>query len=39
VRARVYPTEIAAGAEVVKGPYVAEKVPVTVEEHYVVVEF
>ena len=39
VRARAYQTEIAAGAEVVKGPYVAETVPVTVEEHYVVVEF
>ena len=39
VRARAYPTEIAAGAEVVKGPYVAETVPVTVEKQYVVVEF
>ena len=39
VRARAYPTKIAAGAEVIKGPYVAETVPVTVEEHYVVVEF
>jgi nitrite reductase/ring-hydroxylating ferredoxin subunit len=39
VRARAYPTEIAAGAEVVKGPYVAETVLVTVEEQYVVVEF
>ena len=39
VRARAYPTEIASGAEVVKGPYVAETVPVTVEEQYVVVEF
>jgi len=39
VRARTYPTEIAAGAEVVRGPYVAETVPVTVEEKYVVVEF
>jgi len=39
VRARAYPTEIAAGGEVVKGPYVAETVPVTVEEQYVVVKF
>src|SRR5215510_12374258 len=39
VRARAYPTEVAAGAEVIKGPYVAETVPVTVEEQYVVVEF
>jgi 3-phenylpropionate/trans-cinnamate dioxygenase ferredoxin subunit len=39
VRARAYPTEIAAGAEVVKGPYVAETVPVTVEQQYVVVKF
>jgi len=39
VRARAYPTEIADGAEVVKGPYVAETVPITVEEQYVVVEF
>ena len=30
VRARAYPTEIAAGAEVVKGPCVAETVLVTV---------
>jgi 3-phenylpropionate/trans-cinnamate dioxygenase ferredoxin subunit len=39
VRARAYPTGIAAGAEVIKGPYVAETVPVTVEEQYVVVKF
>jgi 3-phenylpropionate/trans-cinnamate dioxygenase ferredoxin subunit len=39
VRARAYPTEIAAGTEVVKGPYIAETVSVTVEEQYVVVEF
>ena len=39
MRARAYPTEIASGAVVVKGPYVAETVPVTVEEQYVVVEF
>lgn len=39
IRARAYPTEIASGDELVKGPYVAETVPVTVEEQYVVVEF
>jgi hypothetical protein len=39
VRARAYPTEIAAGAEVVKDPCVAETVLMTVEEQYVVVEF
>jgi nitrite reductase/ring-hydroxylating ferredoxin subunit len=39
VRARAYPTEIAAGAEVVKGPFVADTIPVIVEEQYVVVEF
>ena len=39
VRARAYPTAIATGAEVVKGPYVAETVPVIVEAQYVVVEF
>ena len=39
VKARAYPTGIAAGAEVVKGPYVAETVSVAVEEQYVVVEF
>jgi len=34
-----YKRALADGAEVVKGPYVAETVPVTVEEQYVVVEF
>ncbi len=35
---RSYPVEVAPGDHVVKGPYVAETVPVTVEEQYVVVE-
>jgi hypothetical protein len=30
--------EVAAGQRVVQGPYVAETVPVTVEEQYVVVD-
>ena len=38
-KVRAYPTEIAAGAEIVKGPCLAETVLVTVEEQYVVVEF
>jgi hypothetical protein len=29
---------VEAGAAVVKGPYVAETIPVSVEEQYVVVE-
>jgi 3-phenylpropionate/trans-cinnamate dioxygenase ferredoxin subunit len=36
--ARQYPVEVAAGGELVKGPYIAETVPVSVEEQYVVVE-
>ena len=38
VRARAYPVETAHGAELVEGPYVAETIPVHVEEDYVVVE-
>jgi 3-phenylpropionate/trans-cinnamate dioxygenase ferredoxin subunit len=30
--------EVEAGSAVVKGPYVAETIPVSVEEQYVVVE-
>jgi nitrite reductase/ring-hydroxylating ferredoxin subunit len=33
-----YAVELQPGARVVEGPYVAETVPVTVEEQYVVVE-
>jgi nitrite reductase/ring-hydroxylating ferredoxin subunit len=38
VKARRYPVEVEAGAKLVEGPYVAETVPVTIEEEYVVVE-
>jgi nitrite reductase/ring-hydroxylating ferredoxin subunit len=38
IQARAYPVEVAPGQTVVKGPYVAETVPVSVEEDYVVVE-
>jgi nitrite reductase/ring-hydroxylating ferredoxin subunit len=38
IRARAYPVETAHGAELVEGPYVAETVPVHVEEDYIVVE-
>jgi hypothetical protein len=30
--------EVAEGQRVVQGPYVAETIPVTIEEQYVVVE-
>ena len=39
LKAKSYAASIAPGAEVVKGPYVAETVPVSIEAHYVVVEF
>ena len=35
---RNYPVEVAEGQKVVEGPYVAETIPVTIEEQYVVVE-
>lgn len=35
---RTYPVEAMAGESVVKGPYVAETIPVSVEEQYLVVE-
>ncbi len=38
VSVRGYPVEVADGQQVVNGPYVAETLPVTVEEQYVVVE-
>lgn len=38
IRAMRYQVEIEPGAELVKGPYVAETFPVTVEEQYVVIE-
>jgi 3-phenylpropionate/trans-cinnamate dioxygenase ferredoxin subunit len=38
VRTRTYPVAVAQGEELVQGPLVAETVPVTVEEDYLVVE-
>jgi nitrite reductase/ring-hydroxylating ferredoxin subunit len=35
---RRYPVEVAQGQRVVEGPYVAETVPVRIEEQYIVVE-
>ena len=37
-RAKAYPANIESGANVVKGPYVAETLKVSVENDYVVVE-
>src|ERR1700744_3252444 len=36
IQVRSYPVEVAEGQRVVQGPYVAETVPVSVEEQYVV---
>jgi nitrite reductase/ring-hydroxylating ferredoxin subunit len=38
ISVRSYPVEVAEGQRVVQGPYVAETIPVTVEQQYVVVE-
>ena len=38
IRTRAYAVEVEPGKTVVEGPYVAETVPVRVEEDYVVVE-
>jgi 3-phenylpropionate/trans-cinnamate dioxygenase ferredoxin subunit len=38
IMAKQYPVEVQEGQSLVKGPYVAETVPVTVEEQYVVVD-
>lgn len=38
VRARRFDTEVQSGATLIKGPYVAETIPVAVENDYVVVE-
>jgi nitrite reductase/ring-hydroxylating ferredoxin subunit len=38
VNLRTFPVEVAAGSAVVEGPYVAETIPVSVEEQYLVVE-
>jgi nitrite reductase/ring-hydroxylating ferredoxin subunit len=37
-RVKAYPAHVEPGANVVKGPYVAETIPVSVESDYVVVE-
>ncbi len=37
-RTKSYPVEVEAGRTVVEGPYVAETIPVKVEENYVVVD-
>jgi nitrite reductase/ring-hydroxylating ferredoxin subunit len=38
IRTRSYPVETTPGGSIVEGPYVAETVPVRVEEDYIVVE-
>ena len=38
IRTRAYAAGVAPGSSVVEGPYVAETIPVRVEEDYVVVE-
>ncbi len=38
VRVRDYKVEVAPGGRVVAGPYVAETVPVSIEEEYIVVD-
>jgi nitrite reductase/ring-hydroxylating ferredoxin subunit len=38
IQVKSYPVEVEPGARLVEGPFVAETFPVTVEEHYVVVE-
>ena len=38
IRTKAYPVSTASGAAVVEGPYVAETVPVRVEENYIVVD-
>jgi 3-phenylpropionate/trans-cinnamate dioxygenase ferredoxin subunit len=37
-RTKTYDVAVAGGRQVVEGPYVAETFPVSVEEHYVVLE-
>lgn len=38
IATRHYDVEVASGAALVQGPYVAETLPVSVEENYIVVE-
>jgi nitrite reductase/ring-hydroxylating ferredoxin subunit len=38
ITVRNYPVEVALGQRIMQGPYVAETIPVTVEEEYIVVD-
>jgi nitrite reductase/ring-hydroxylating ferredoxin subunit len=38
IKTKRYPVEVASGDALVKGPYIAETIPVAVEEEYIVVE-
>jgi 3-phenylpropionate/trans-cinnamate dioxygenase ferredoxin subunit len=38
VKARNFKVQVEPGSELVKGPYVAETFPVTVEEDYLVID-
>ena len=38
VRTKTYPVEVASGEQLVKGPYLAETFPVTIEDDYLVIE-
>ena len=38
IRTKAYPVDTASGATVIEGPYVAETVPVQVEENYIIVD-
>jgi 3-phenylpropionate/trans-cinnamate dioxygenase ferredoxin subunit len=38
IKARTYQVTVEAGSELVKGPFVAETFPVTVEDQYVLIE-
>ncbi|MFC7397204.1 Rieske (2Fe-2S) protein [Chelatococcus sp. GCM10030263] len=38
IKVRSYPVDVAEGRELVEGPYIAETVPVSVENDYVVIE-
>ena len=38
IQAKCYAVDVEPGARVVEGPYVAETIPVTIEEDYVVVQ-
>ncbi|HEY1857144.1 Rieske (2Fe-2S) protein [Acidocella sp.] len=38
IRTKAYPVDTASGATVIEGPYVAETVPLQVEENYIIVD-